>query len=259
MALITFLSDFGHSDHYVSAVKAKILSINPKANIVDISHEIDHFDLTHAAFVLKSVYKEFPKGTIHLIAVDSASESEPELYIFNLEDHYFVINNNGLIGLINEKSPESAVKVANEVLQHHTFPTKEIAAEIVAKLAGGESPDTFGTENQEYKRMLPLQLKATKKQVSGNVVRVDHYGNLITNIEEKVFNILHKERGYKITFGRETARRMLTKYADTDAGDCYIIFNDLGLMEIGINKGNASQLLGLSYGSPVSIFFDEQD
>ena len=108
-------------------------------------------------------------------------------------------------------------------------------------------------------RKIDRKFRATKKQISGNVIRVDHYGNLITNIEEEVFKILHKDRSFYIQFGRERVEKISLPYDEVDDGECFVIFNDLGLLEIGINKGNASKLLGLKYDSPINILFDDTE
>ena len=108
-----------------------------------------------------------------------------------------------------------------------------------------------------FKKMIDRQVKATKKQITGCIVRVDNVGNLITNISKETFDLLSKEKGYTIQFGGEKFRKMHTQYSQAEQGECFIVFNSLNLLEIGIYKGNASELLGLGYDSPVNIVFDE--
>jgi S-adenosylmethionine hydrolase len=105
--------------------------------------------------------------------------------------------------------------------------------------------------------MIDRQVKATKKQIAGTVIRVDNFGNLITNIPKEAFDILSKGKTYTIQFGGEKFRRIHTQYNQADQGECFIVFNNLGVLEIGIYKGNASELLGLDYDSMVNIVFDE--
>jgi S-adenosylmethionine hydrolase len=108
-----------------------------------------------------------------------------------------------------------------------------------------------------FKKMIDRQVKATKKQIAGHVVRVDNFGNLLTNIPKEAFDILSKGKVFTIQFGGEKFRRIHTQYNQADEGECFILFNSLGLMEIGIYKGNASELLGLTYDSMVNITFEE--
>jgi S-adenosylmethionine hydrolase len=108
-----------------------------------------------------------------------------------------------------------------------------------------------------FKKMIDRQVKATRKQIAGTVIRVDSFGNLITNIPKEAFDILSKDKVYTIQFGGEKFRRVHTHYHQADQGECFIVFNSLGLLEIGIYRGNAAELLGLSYDSMVNIVFEE--
>jgi S-adenosylmethionine hydrolase len=258
MAIITFMSDFGRSDHYVSAVKAKILSINPGLKIIDISHEIESCNLAHAAFVMKSVFRDFPKGTVHLVTVNSHAQRKPRYLTAKMDDHIFVGPDNGIISLISEREPSMIAELFNSSEEQTSFPAKTIMAKAAAMLASGSSMNDVGAFTKDYVRRIDRKFRATKKQISGNVIRVDHYGNLISNIEEEVFNIIRKGRDFIIQFGREKAEKVNASYNEVDDGDCFVIFNSLGLLEIGINKGNAAELLGLKYDSPINIIFEEE-
>jgi S-adenosylmethionine hydrolase len=259
MAIITFMSDFGMSDHYVSAVKAKILSVNPSLRIFDVCHEIEPHNIAHAAYVLRAVYKDFPKGTVHLISVNSLGESNNRFLASKIDDHIFVGPDNGIFSLICEKEPSMIAELFNSESIHSSFPSKNILAKAAAMLASGSGINDVGSYTKDYMKKIDRKFRATKKQISGNVIRIDHYGNLITNIEEEVFKILHKDRPFYIQFGRERNDKINLSYDEIDDGDCFALFNDLGLLEIGINKGNASKLLGLRYDSPVNILFEDPE
>jgi len=257
MALITFLSDFGESDHYVAAVKAKILSINPNINIIDLSHKIASCDIAHGAYVLKSVFREFPKGTVHLVAVHTVGQPDDKYIAIKLEDHYFIGTDNGLFGLISENEASLQVDINSITPIATSFPAKRIFAPAAAKLASGSSIQDLGQPLPYFKKMLGRHLKANKSMIVGHVVRVDHYGNLISNIDKHTFDILSKDKSFNITFARENARRINSSMNQVDAGDVFIIFNDAGFLEVGINQGNASELLGLGYDRPITIKFNE--
>jgi len=259
MAIITFMSDYGTKDHYVAAVKAKILCINPGINIVDISHSIKPFDIAHASYVLKAVFRDFPEGTVHLCCVDTIGPRGSRNVAIKLEDHFFVGNDNGLLSLISEKEPSIMTELFNSDNENCSFPARDILAKAAAMLASGSNLNDVGTFTKEIDRRIARKSRATKKQISGNVIHIDHYGNLVTNIEEEVFNIICKDRKYIIQFAREKLNGINSLSNETEDGDCFVLFNSGGFLEIGINKGNASELLGLKYDSPVNIFFEGEE
>ena len=257
MAIVTLLTDSGESDHYVAAIKARVLSTNPGLTLVDISHHILPSDIAHGAYVLRSVFREFPKGSVHLVAVNSTGSSGDAFIALQLEDHFLVGVDNGLLGLISEKPHQNLVELnaINPIVS--SFPERDILAPAAARLASGVSILTLGKSLETYKKMTDRHVKATKKQILGHVIRVDGYGNLITNIQKDTFDTLIKGKVFTVQFGGEKFRRIHSNYHQADQGDCFLLFNSLGLLEIGIYKGNASELLGLSYDSPVNVLFEE--
>lgn len=257
MAIVTLLTDSGESDHYVAAIKARIIGVNPGIRIEDISHKIQPTDIAHAAFVLKSVFRDFPKGTVHLVGVASSGNRGDAFIALQLEDHFFVGADNGLFGLISDRPHQNLVELNTINSITTTFPERDIFAPAAAKLASGVSLSDLGKPMQVFKKMIDRQVKATKKQIAGTVVRVDSFGNLITNIPKEAFDILSRNKTYTIQFGGEKFRRIHAQYNHADEGECFIVFNSLGVLEIGIYKGNASELLGLEYDSMVNIVFDE--
>jgi S-adenosylmethionine hydrolase len=257
MAIVTLLTDSGESDHYVAAIKARIISVNPGVRIEDISHKIKPADIGHAAFVLRAVFRDFPKGTVHLVGVDATGNRGDVPIAVQLEDHFFVGCDNGFFGLITDKSHQQLVELNAINTISTTFPERDIFAPTAAKLASGVSITNLGKPMVAFKKMIDRQVKATKKQISGTVIRVDGMGNLITNIPRDAFEILSRDKVYTIQFGGEKFRRIHTQYNQADDGECFLVFNSLGLLEIGIYKGNASELLGLDYDSAVNIIFEE--
>ncbi len=257
MAIVTLLTDSGETDHYVAAIKAKILGVNPGLTLVDISHKIQPCDIAHGAFVLKSVFRDFPKGTVHLVGVDSTASSGNTSIALQLEDHFFVGADNGLLGLISEKSHQQLVDINIINPIGSTFPEKDIFAPAAAKLASGVAITTLGKPLTSFKKMIGRSVKATRKNIVGHVMQVDNYGNLITNIAKTDFDILSKGKTFTIQFSGEKFRRIHTNYFQAEQGDCFLIFNSTGFLEIGIYKGRANDLLGMEYDSAVNILFDE--
>lgn len=256
MAIVTLLTDSGESDHYIAAIKARILRVNPELRIIDISHQIRMFDIGHAAFVLRSVFREFPKGTVHLVGVDAAGNRGDAFVVALLEGHFFVGTDNGLFSLLSDQLPEKSweINIENPVVS--TFPEKEIFAQTAAMLASGHDPEGIGKPLSGLKRLTDRQIKATRKQITGHIIRVDHFGNLITNIPKETFNILSEGKSFTIQFGGEKFRRINTSYNQAEQGECFILFNNQDFLEIGIYRGNAAELLGLDYDSVVNIVFD---
>jgi S-adenosyl-L-methionine hydrolase (adenosine-forming) len=257
MAIVTLLTDSGETDHYVASIKAKILSVNPGLTLVDISNRIAPCDIAHGAFVLKSVFRDFPTGTVHLAGVDSAGAKEDAFIALQLEDHFFVGVDNGLLGLISEKAHQQVVQLNSVNPIRTTFPERDIFAPAAAKLASGVAITTLGKPMPTFKKMTDRFVKANKRLIAGNVIRVDGFGNLITNIPKDAFELLSAGKTFTIQFGGEKFRRIHKNYFEADPGDCFLIFNSLGLLEIGMYKGNASELLGLKYDSPINVAFEE--
>ncbi|MCK6618621.1 MAG: SAM-dependent chlorinase/fluorinase [Cyclobacteriaceae bacterium] len=256
MAIVTLLTDSGESDHYVAAIKARILSTNPGIRLVDITHRLPPFDIAHAAFVLRSVFRDFPKGTVHLVGVDAVATEQDKPIALQLEDHFFVGADNGLFGLVSDKSHQYLVELNSINSIDTTFPERDIFAPAAAKLASGVAIASLGKPLPVFKKMIDRLVKATKKQITGSVIHVDNFGNLITNIPKEAFMVLSKDKVFTIQVGSEKFRKIHSQYYQTDEGECFLLFNSLGLLEIGIYKGNAAGLLGLEYGSTIVISFE---
>ncbi|MDH5367820.1 MAG: SAM-dependent chlorinase/fluorinase [Cyclobacteriaceae bacterium] len=256
MAIITLLTDFGTTDYYVASLKANILSINSALTIVDISHNIAQSDISHASYVLKHCYRDFPEGTTHMVSVGTTGHPEEKMIAIKLNGHYFVGTDNGLFGLISDNEAQLTAEIPSTNTPS-TFIAKQLLSTTAAKLANGTSLKDIGKPIPAYKKMLSRHLRATKKQIVGNVIRIDHYGNLITNIEHKAFEKLHQNRQFSISFGRYQSRSIHKYYGQVEPGDYFVLFNDSGLLEIGIYLGNASELLGLEFDSTIMINFED--
>ncbi len=254
MSIITFTSDFGLNDHYVASVKGKILCLNPELNIIDISHTISEYDIAHAAFVVRSAFRDFPAGTVHLIAVNTIDRNHEGFVAFELENHFFVGANNGTMALLSNQTPNKIVELlsTNETV----FPAKSLLSKAAVYLANGNPLEELGDQIPELRQMVEREVRYRDNEILGHVIHVDHYGNLVTNISLDLFNRAKKDQRFTIKFGREHINILSDTYSRFEEGDCVVLFNSSNLLEIAINKGNASQLLGLRYDSPISITFD---
>ncbi|MCJ8164682.1 SAM-dependent chlorinase/fluorinase [Pontibacter sp. E15-1] len=254
MALITFTSDFGYTDHYVAAVKAKILSQEPQATIVDVSHAIEPYNIAHAQYVLGAVYADFPEGTVHLIAVDTHGSKQGRFHAARYKGHYFLLADNGLLSLLTDGQPDAVVELKAD-LPLMPFPAKDLLAQAAVYLAKGGELEVLGERTNQFQQLLSRQLRLNDHAITGHVIHVDRYGNLITNITSDSIDTIAHGRTFTIHFGRETICRIFPNYNQTDDGDCCCIYNSQGQLCIGINKGHAAELLGLGFDSQVDVRF----
>jgi S-adenosylmethionine hydrolase len=191
------------------------------------------------------------------VGIHATGQREDAPIALHLEDHFFIGADNGLFGLISDRPHQNLVELNAINSIQSTFPEKDIFAPAAAKLASGVAMGDLGKPMGTFKKMIDRQVKATRKQITGHVIHVDNFGNLITNIPKDAFDVLSKDKTYTIQFGGEKFRRIHTQSHQADEGECFLLFNSLALLEIGIYKGNASELLGLAYDSMVNIIFDE--
>ncbi|WP_224995995.1 S-adenosyl-l-methionine hydroxide adenosyltransferase family protein [Cesiribacter sp. SM1] len=257
MAIITFMSDFGTTDHYVAAVKARMMAIRTDQMIVDISHHIEHFNIAHGSFVLGNVFREFPEGSVHLVAVHATGNLGEPYIAIKMEGHYFVGTDNGLLGLISEKEPDEIVILGHteeekQLARNTTFPARDILAPAAALLAQGTPLSSLGEPTQYFNRMIPRKPRLSKQLIAGHIIHIDHYGNLVTNIVQHEFEQLVTDK-FRIKLGREQINKIHKTYNLVDAGELFAVFNSIGLLEIGVHSGHAAELLGMEYDSPILV------
>ena len=254
MAIITLTSDFGHRDAYVAIVKASILSLDPNISIIDISHEIEAANIAHGAFVINSAYRNFPENSVHLVAVDSLGGENNQIIAAEIEGHFFIGADNGLFSLISDREAEMVVLIQQEISS--TFPARDSMAAAAVNLTSGALLEELGEVYADMKKFFRRTAKTNKEEIVGHVMHVDNYGNLITNIKQKDFEFLAEDKQYTVGIGREQIEIINKSPDEVEAGDCFVLFNHLGVLEIGIKHGHAAQLLGMQYDSQVWIKFN---
>lgn len=275
MSLITLTTDFGTKDHFVGAVKGAIYSELPDAKIVDITHEISPFNITETAYILKNAYKSFPDKTIHVIGVDSELSTDNKHIALELDNHYFICPDNGLISMIaSEIKPTKIVEINIHDRIESSFPVLDVFVQVASHIARGGSLSVIGREIDTYKKIVEIKPKVNEQQtiIAGGVIYIDNYGNVITNISKKQFNAIGKGRDYKVTARRYTFSKIYNRYNEivdysvTDKrqydGEKLAIFNSAGFLEIAIYRSNletvggASTLLGLEYRDTITVEFE---
>lgn len=277
MALITLTTDFGTKDHFVGAVKGAIYSELADARIVDITHEISPFNITETAYILKNSYKSFPEGTIHIVGVDSELSADNKHIALELDNHFFVCPDNGLISMIaSEINPTKIVEINIHDRIESSFPVLDVFVQVACFIARGGNLTVIGKEIFDFKKLIEIQPKVNqaKNQIIGGVLYIDNYGNIITNISKKMFHDIGKGRKFKMNASRYSFTKIFNRYNEIKGnnpkdslqfdGSKLALFNSAGFLEIAIYRSNlntvggASTLLGLAYRDPIIIqFFNE--
>lgn len=260
MAIITLTTDLGLIDNYVASVKGAILKEIPETTIVDITHEIPSFDLQKSAFVLRNCYRDFPEGTIHIVGVNSESNTDiPHIAIFE-NGHYFIGADNGVFSLIFDNQPEKIVELTiSQDTDRITFPTKDVFVKAACHIARGGTLEVIGTAKKELAVRTMFRAVSEQNIIRGIATYIDHYGNIITNITESQFKEFGNNRPFKILF--RSAEYEITEisksYCSVPDGERLALFSSTGFIEISMNKGNANKLFGINRGDIIRIEFHD--
>tara|TARA_B100001540_G_C15751894_1_gene617425 strand:+ start:137 stop:925 length:789 start_codon:yes stop_codon:yes gene_type:complete len=261
MAIITLTTDLGTKDSYLASIKGAIYSqLKQDVQIIDITHNIDPFNIQQAAFVLRSCYKDFPQETIHIISVDDELSSTNEHLVIRSDSHYFIGADNGFFSLLFDTvKPDKLVRInLNQSSNCQTFATKNIFVPAACHLARGGTMEIIGNEVQdlEVKRM-ELKPVFNNNVLKGAVIYVDHYGNAISNISKQDFLKYKKADRFVILFGREDESiiEISEKYKDVEISEKLAIFGENNFLQISINQGRANKLLGLRLHDTIRIEF----
>lgn len=243
--IITFLSDFGDTDWFVAVVKGEILKINKKVLIVDITHKLVPYNIHSAAFVLRSVYRNFPAGTIHLVVIDPGVGSERKPIIVESAGYYFVGPDNGVFSYVYNKDSR-VFKIKQRKRLSSTFHARDIFGPVAARLSKGSSPEVLGIMIKDYVKFEFPKIKKIKRGIQGEVIYIDHFGNLITNIPN---NTDVKE--LYISKRKAPVKRF---YGEGKMGKIIAVKGSCGFYEIVCNKGNTRDILGTIIGIEIMAF-----
>lgn len=259
--IITLTTDFGLDDFFVGAMKGVILTINPAAMIVDITHTIPPHDIRAAAFTLAQAYREFPPGTIHVVVVDPGVGSTRKPLLVLTPRYTFVGPDNGVFSFIyaEEKAPTCIHITAEHYFRQpvsHTFHGRDIFAPVAAWLSKGLAPDGFGSRINEYVKFeIPYPEILDQTHIRGHVIHIDRFGNLITNITEKELPPDAIRAGAKLVINGHTITRFQSHFAEAPAGEPFAVFGSTGRWEIAVYLDLAERVLNASAGTTVDLFF----
>ena len=264
MSIITLLTDFGADDEYVGLMKGVVLTINPDATIIDITHHIGPQDIVQAAYTINSTYPYFPAGTIHLIVVDPGVGTERAILAVKANHQFFLAPDNGVLTLLlNEDNGASIIRVTNSNYflnsVSHTFHGRDIFSPVGAHISRGVNLKALGTETDLSHVVRLKDLHAQIDQngaLIGRVVSIDNFGNLITNIDAGMLAHSHKTSSAAITrvsIGGHVVNGLSTTYGNVDSNTPAALIGSRGYLEIAVNGGSAAQYFNISKGDVVQV------
>jgi len=261
--IITLTTDFGHQDHFVATMKGVILGISPTAQLVDVTHEITPFEISEGAFTLMEAWQAFPKKAIHVGVVDPGVGTSRRPILVEAGGHYFVGPDNGLFAMVygpmlDREEPVKVRHLTNETYFRHpvsrTFHGRDIFAPVAAHLAAGITPAKFGPRIEDYLKIHSFWPTRTSKRLwTGQVLKIDRFGNLISNFSEVEFGGI-KTKPFALSIGTEKIQRLALNYAEVPFGEPVAIIGSSGFVEVCVNQGHAAKQLGCGVGAPIELW-----
>ena len=256
--IITLTTDFGNSDHLVGAMKGVILNINPAATIVDLNHSVVPYDILDGALSLANAYKYFPSRTIHVVIVDPGVGTDRRPLLVSGEKQFFVAPDNGVLSMIYEREP---CTVRHVTAEHYflnpispTFHGRDVFAPTAAWLSKTMQTEAFGDVVTEFVRFTMPKAKTNGQAVKGVVLRVDVFGNLMTNLAAEDIPIGALEGGpVKIAVNGKPVAKFARTFAAGSPGEPIALLGSAGFVEIAVNRGSAARTLGAGRGAEVTL------
>lgn len=258
MPVITLTTDFGTRDHYAAVVKGALLKSVPGALVVDISNDIEAYNIMHGSFVLKNSYHHFPGGTFHLIGVNLNSETNMAHLVVLKDSYTFIGPDNGIFGLLwDGELPDKIFRLQRtQAESESTLPMKDLYVRAVTHLAGGGNPTQIGELVNSFRQSAMGRPIISPDYIRASIIYFDRFENAIVNIRKDEFERIQQKRGYVIHFKRYDDMEMISEnYFGVPESEKLCLFNSSGYLEIAINKGNAMGLLNLNVGDIVQVEF----
>jgi hypothetical protein len=264
MSIITLLTDFGTKDAYVGVMKGVIFSINPSAVVVDVCHYIEPQDLIEVAYLIKSSYRYFPEGTVHIIVVDPGVGGKRSIIAVKLSGHIFLAPDNGALTLLmDEGEVDAIVRVENSRYflnsVSRTFHGRDIFAPVGSHISKGVPIEKLGPHlhMQDLIRLsIPKPFISNKDELIGTIISIDRFGNCISNIDESFLNTFIKnsvEKRLEIKIGKTVIKSLFHSYSDAGTGRPLAILGSFGYLEIALNCENAARRLNIEKGDTITL------
>jgi S-adenosylmethionine hydrolase len=257
--IITLTTDFGTGDHLAGVLKGVILNILPNATVVDISHHVTPMDLLDGALTIGSAYKYFPPRTVHVVVVDPGVGTQRRPILVSGDQHFFVAPDNGVLSLVYDR--EESVKVRHITAEHYflspvsgTFHGRDVFAPVAAWLAKTYQSEVFGDEISDYVRFTLPRAKSNGAALKGVVLRVDAFGNLMTNLTVEDLPAAMASAGkIKLKIGNTEIETLAQTFAQGKPGEPLAVIGSSGFVEVAVNKGHAARALGAQRGTEVTL------
>ena len=255
---IALLTDFGTHNHYAGTLKGVLLSLCPEATLVDITHDIPPHDVLTAAIELAACYRYFPAGTIFLAIVDPGVGSTRRGLVADTGDYRFVAPDNGVLSLVFQDShPRKVVDLTERRYARptvsKTFEGRDRFAPAAGWLAKGIDLTAMGRPVAQWQVLPVPQPEVTGQRLIGQVLLVDRFGNLVTNIDRKCFEQFRQGASIQVAIDGQAVEQLVTTYAEAPTGAVCALFGSTDHLEVALNGGSAAQSLNLGRGAQVRI------
>ncbi|MFH1757295.1 MAG: SAM-dependent chlorinase/fluorinase [Pseudomonadota bacterium] len=255
--IVTLITDFGLMGEYAGAMKGAILNVNPRCQVVDITHQVAAQDVLQASFILKNTYPYYPVGTVHIVMVDPGVGTQRKPVVLKKEGHFFVGPDNGVFTFVLSGEKNDGYEITRQKLflspLSPTFHGRDIFAPVAGHLSLGMDARRLGPRLKEFIRVEWPRPEIKGKQLVGRILFADAFGNLITNISRGEYGPQIGDRPWQIKGKSWRIDRLQETYPDVHPGQPLALFGSAGLLEIAVNRGNAQLNLGLKPGDLISI------
>ena len=262
--VVTFTTDFGLGDAFAGILHGVVLHVDPDASIVDISHAVASYDVLDGAWTIAQSYRYFPPHTVHVVIVDPGVGSKRRPILAETADYIFVAPDNGVLTLVLMREPKCIVRhitAERHFIQpvSQTFHGRDIFAPVAGWLSKGVAPKEFGPEISDYVRLpLPAVEHIGANALRGMVMKVDKFGNLVTNIAAQDVPALMTGALPRISLliADLTITRFCHSYAEGSDDEAFAILGSSGYLEIAIRQASAAEKLGAGVGAPVGVVLE---
>ncbi|MCM8781374.1 MAG: SAM-dependent chlorinase/fluorinase [Candidatus Omnitrophica bacterium] len=258
MNTISLITDFGYKDNFVGVMKAVILKINPKVTIVDLCHEIEPQDVLGASFLLRGSFGYFPLGTVHLVVVDPGVGSKRKRLLVQTKDYFFIGPDNGVFWFaLKDETILKIIEITNERYflkpVSDTFEGRDIFAPVAAYVSKGECVEKFGKITDSLMPLEFPELKKNNRYLIGEIIHIDNFGNLISNIDKNTFDNFTKDRRFKIVIEGVVINKISQGYFEGSSLRPLALFDSFGYLEVAIKNGSAQKLLKVEKGAKLKV------
>jgi S-adenosylmethionine hydrolase len=255
--ILTLTTDFGLADHYVGAMKGVILGICPRARMVDISHQVKPFSVAEGAYFIAQAYRYFPKKTIHVVVVDPGVGTSRRPILLEAAGQLFVAPDNGVLSMVYFAEKHKIRLISNERYFQHpvsrTFHGRDIFAPVAAHLAAGVPPSRMGKTIDDYFRpAFGKPARTGKRTWTGQILRVDRFGNIVTNFHAADFPDL-EQRNFSMAIGPVEIPVLAHNYTECGPDELFLIFGSSGYLEVSLNQASAAGKIGCEAGAPAEL------